>query len=217
MSAVKVKVKIRRIMRFQSPVQDFSRAAADLMYSSQWCFLNHTYIIFPHCHLMLYEHKCTVKDELFRNPRSRKVSACYFEQPIFSNISKMMHFICLQFVLGQNTAGFIDVSLYLLYTEPDICPVQAEPSPSGGTRWVGASLVLSVCPLSLISHFQHVSYWICATAHMIVFLLSGNSCFEAQRKVKRFKIFGKLYFLMRVNYDMGHGVLPTMTSSIKTQ
>lgn len=95
MSAVKVKVKIRRIMRFQSPVQDFSRAAADLMYSSQWCFLNHTYIIFPHCHLMLYEHKCTVKDELFRNPRSRKVSACYFEQPIFSNISKMMHFICL--------------------------------------------------------------------------------------------------------------------------
>lgn len=38
MSAVKVKVKIRRIMRFQSPVQDFSRAAADLMYSSHGVF-----------------------------------------------------------------------------------------------------------------------------------------------------------------------------------
>lgn len=39
--------------------------------------------------------------------------------------------------------------------------------PPQEARWVGASPVLSVCPLALIYHFQRAASWICAAARVI--------------------------------------------------
>lgn len=51
-------------------------------------------------------------------------------------------------------------------------------------RWVGASLVLSVSPRPLIYHFQHVTYPVCASAHMMVFCYLGTRALEPGGKLK---------------------------------
>lgn len=124
-----------------------------------------------------------MKDELFRKPRSHNVSAC-FEQPIFSNVSKLIHFDSVVSLCRSEHCRFLDASLYPLYTEPDICPVQAESCPSGSKMGWSQSGAISMSPVSYLPLPACFSLDLCFCPHDGVLLSEKSLEPRGKKKVQ---------------------------------
>lgn len=123
-----------------------------------------------------------MKNEPFTKPTSHRVPVLAF----FSNASKKAVERCLKFLcLGQNAAGFKMLMPACTFCTKTLTSAQCTQSPAPQeVRWARARLVLSGCPLSLIYHFQHVWYWICAAARMMVFCYQETFVMEPRGRKK---------------------------------